>query len=92
MARSFDLYECTRELAEHAYALWSAAATLTPLAKEQPGCVSHRIVRLTRKSAEVCRLAQGLQAMVSDGRSRSRLPVAPHQPRPTDRGAKGGWA
>ncbi len=92
MAHSFDLYECTRELAEHAYALWGAAAMLTPLAKEQPGCVSHRIVRLTRKSAEVCRLAQVLQAILSDGRARSRAPIAPHLSRPTVRGPKGGWA
>jgi hypothetical protein len=83
MASSFEMREGARQLSEDAHALWTEAASLTPLAKWQPGSAPHLLVRLTRKSAEVCRLAQVIHEMVSDHRTRSR-PARPRHPQEPD--------
>jgi hypothetical protein len=89
MASSFDLCECTRQLSEHACALWTEAAMLTHLTKEFPEVAPHRVVQLARKSAEVHRLAQGLHEMMSSYRTRSRQPGAPRLPRLAERRREG---
>ena len=66
MISSFELCECTRQLSENAYALWTDTILLTHLAKEFPGVLPHRVVQLARKSAEVRRLAQGLHEMINN--------------------------
>jgi len=77
MAPSYDLSDCTRQMSEHASGLWTEVSMLTLLTKEFPGGVPHRVVQLARKSAEVCRLAQALRNLASNGRRRPRQSRAP---------------
>jgi hypothetical protein len=71
-ALSFDLSESTKQLAEHACALWIEAAMLTHLAKEHPWIASHPIALMTKRAVEVCRLAQTIRAMATGRKARSR--------------------
>lgn len=68
---SFDLFDCTKELSDHAYALWAEAAMLTRLMKENPIPVPLPIVLLIRKSVEVCRLAEVIHRVAQDQRGKS---------------------
>lgn len=77
MASSFDVSDCARQISEHAYALWIEAAMLTPLAKEHPRVGLRPIVLLVNKSAEVCRLAQMIDKMVSGGHATLKRPSIP---------------
>jgi hypothetical protein len=69
-AAAFDLSESTRQLSEHAQALWIESAMLTHLAKRDSTLAPHPIALLTRKSVEVCRLAQEIHEMASGRRVR----------------------
>jgi hypothetical protein len=69
-AASFDLSESTKQLSEHAQALWIESAMLTHLAKRDATLALHPIALLTRKSVEVCRLAQEIHEMASGRRVR----------------------
>ena len=91
MAPSYDLYECTRQMSEHASALWTEASMLTLLTKELPGGAPHCVVQLARKSAELCRLAQAFHEIMDSPGNRcmqSRVPrlLRSNGPRPEGSG------